>query len=212
MKKLLGLLLILLFSLSLLGCSSVKDTVYTTANKDKVVADISKSNLTKEEKELFAKALDDTTGKYEGKTVNDIINDQKKIIEERKRLEKEMKNMLVVSFGNKGQIYKDTSRWIFSNYVTFDMVVTNNSQKDILAFKGFTNVDDIFGDKLKKIGYRDDEGIKAGETKTIPLQYECNEFMKEDMKFFDTSFDKLKITWETTAIVFADGTKIGEVK
>lgn len=195
-----------------MGCSNIKDTVYTTSNKDKVISDISKSNLTKEEKELFAKALDDTTGKYEGKTINEIINDQKQIIEERKKLEKEMKNMLVVSFGNKGQIPKDRNKWIFSNYVTFDMVVTNNSQKDILGFKGITIVDDLFGDNLLKSGYRNDEMLKSGETKTFSLSYECNEFDKNDSKFLNTDLSKLKMYWETTAIVFADGTKIGDVK
>lgn len=194
------------------GCSSVEEKVYTSDKKNDIISEIGKSNMSKEDKELFAKAIDDKTGKYEGKTVKEIVNDQKRIIEERKKLEEEMKNALIVSFGNKGQVHKDINQWIFSNYATFDMIITNNTKKDIQAFKGITIIDDIFGDNILRSGYRNDELIKAGETKTIPLSYECNEFISKDMKFFETDLDKLKMYWETKAIVFSDGTKIGDVK
>lgn len=211
MLKKIVVLFILFFSFILSGCGGgVEDTVFHHDNKEKVVSEVGKSNLGKKDKNLFSKALDDKSGKYEGKTVGEMISDQKKIIEDRKKLEEEMKKMLIVSFGNKVSIPKDTDAWRFDDYVSLDFVVTNNSQKDIQGYKGKAMVDDIFGDRVIVLSHKNDELLKAGETKSYNMYYEINPYIDSQLKFFNTSLDKLKITWDTTAIVFADGTSIGD--
>ena len=105
---------------------------------------------------------------------------------------------------------KNTSNWIFSNYVNFVFDVTNNSDKSIKGIEGMLTVNDLFGKEIIRMG-RDFTGhtIDVGATVTIKeLSFECNEFMDEDMKLFNTGYTDLQFSYDISNIVYTDGSTV----
>lgn len=116
-------------------------------------------------------------------------------------------DVAVVVIG-KSVIHKDSSNWIFSNYVNFSFSVTNHTEKDIQGIQGTLTVSDLFGVEILTSGC-DFTGntIPAGETIIVDdLSYECNEFMDADMKLFNENYEDLNFAYNVTKIVFTDGT------
>ncbi len=105
---------------------------------------------------------------------------------------------------------KDSSKWIFNYYVNFVFDVTNNSDKAIKGIEGTLTVNDLFDKEIISLGC-DFTGytIQPGETyRKEGLSYECNEFVNEDMQFYNTDFSDLKFSYEISNIVFDDGTSV----
>lgn len=105
---------------------------------------------------------------------------------------------------------KDSSNWIFSNYVNLVFDITNNSDKAIIGIEGTLTVNDLFGKEILCSGCDfTGQTIKPGETYTeSDLSYECNEFNDEDMKFFNTNYSDLQFVYDITSIVYEDGTTV----
>ncbi|WP_333646560.1 zinc ribbon domain-containing protein [Lacrimispora sp.] len=105
---------------------------------------------------------------------------------------------------------KDTSKWLFNDYVNMVFEITNNSDKDIKGIEGALTISDLFGKEILRVGC-DFTGntIKMGETHTeSDLSYECNPFIDEDMKFFNTDYNDLQFSYDILSIVFSDGSTI----
>ena len=105
---------------------------------------------------------------------------------------------------------KNASNWIFSYYVNFVFDVKNNSDKDIQGIEGTATFCDLFGKEIITMGC-DFTGytIKAGETYTeSDLSFECNEFMDDHMKLYNTDYADMVMKYEITKIVFSDGTTV----
>ena len=103
---------------------------------------------------------------------------------------------------------KNTSQWIFSNYVNFVFSITNNTEKEIQGIQGKLEIDDLFGTEIMTIGCDfTGETIAPGATITNDsLSFECNDFASEDMKLFNEDYRDLKFNYIPTQIVFTDGT------
>lgn len=219
------MVILVLFCLLLTGCG-VKSTVYKADQKEKILQEVAKAQLPEQEVQLLMQALmAEAFGarKLDGKTIGDIIDEQKKINEEKQKKEEEEKikaeklaqelaGYLTVSVENKVNVPRDTSKWIFNDSVKIDLLVANNSKKDISGFKGEVTYKDLFGDTILTSNYKNDAGIKSGEAKRIPLVIELNEFMPEHKKFFNTDLSKMKVIWNTKQIVFSDGQMLGNTK
>lgn len=95
----------------------------------------------------------------------------------------------------------------FLDYNTFTFNFTNNTDKDIEGIKGYVNLNDLFGDRIKRVSFSYDEGIKAGESKLYRASIDYNQFIDEDIKLKQTELAKLKYDWEITTIIYTDGTQ-----
>lgn len=222
MKKSFLFLFTFIVLLFIAGCG-VKDTVYTSANKEKILQDVGQSSMSQEEKGLFAQALlREAFGGYklDGKKIGTIVDEQKKFNFEKakkeaeekaakEKLEKELAGYLTVGVESKESHPKDIYAGIYSPYVTMKVLVVNNSQKNIRGYKGYFTVKNIFNETIMKSGYHNDDGIKAAEKTSINLSKDINQFMDEDKKLYNTELSKLKFEWTTTAIIFDDGSSIG---
>lgn len=105
---------------------------------------------------------------------------------------------------------KNTSNWIFSNYVNLVFDITNNGDKAIKGIEGILTTSDLFGKEILRNGC-DFTGhtIEPGKTVTIKgLSLECNEFNDEHMKVFNTAFADLQFSYEITNIVYTDGSTV----
>lgn len=113
---------------------------------------------------------------------------------------------------DKDVVPKNSSRWIFSNYVTFVFDLTNNSDKAIKGVQGILHIKDLFGSTIMDVRC-DFTGhtIQPGETYTNKdLSYDINDFKDEDVKLYNENYSDLNFEYEPTSIVFADGTSVTE--
>ena len=186
--------------------------------------EVTNSNLTDEEKELYKKAVArGDSSLLDGKTVEIIISEERdrqaqeqKELEEKRAKEEaekeELANAVTLNVYNKNLIPKDTSAWRFNDFVELKMNCKNNTDKDIVALKGNIKVADLFGNAILEISLLyDTETIPAkGEIDIEDIGLEINQFMDEHIKLRDTEFSKLKFSFETTSVAFADGTILGE--
>ena len=99
----------------------------------------------------------------------------------------------------------DYFRRRFINYV---FTVKNNAEKSIKGIQGTAVFKDLFGEEILKMKC-DFVGntIEPGAEITISdLSMECNEFMDDHMKLYNTALDDLQFEYQLTSIVFTDGT------
>lgn len=106
--------------------------------------------------------------------------------------------------------HKDTSKWIFSNRINFEFSITNNSDKAIKGVEGVLTINDLFGKEIKQVicdftGFLIEPGEIYVETN---LGLECNQFMDEDMKIFNTDYEDLQFVYDVLSVVYEDGTRI----
>lgn len=105
---------------------------------------------------------------------------------------------------------QDTLNWVFSSYINMMFDVTNNSDKAIKGIEGTLTVNDLFGKEILTINC-DFVGtiIQPQETHTVSeLSLECNEFMDEHMKFYDTEYKDLQFVYNISSIVYEDGSTV----
>lgn len=93
-------------------------------------------------------------------------------------------------------------------YANFEFAVTNNLDKPIKGVQGIANFNDIFGASIVRLG-GDFTGatIEPGETRIFnDLSLDCNRFIPEQLKLYNTKYDDIKLNYEVKSIVFTDGT------
>ncbi len=86
--------------------------------------------------------------------------------------------------------------------------VTNNTDKSIKGIQGTAKFKDLFDVDIMTINC-DFTGntIEPGATITVDdLYVDCNQFMQDHMKLYNTAYDDLHFEYNVTAIVFSDGT------
>lgn len=201
--------------------NSIKGKTYIGSE---TTQEVTNSNLTDEEKQLYKKAVArGDSSLLEGKTIETIISEEKdRQAEEQSQLEEkrekeeaekeELANAVTLKVYNKNVIPKDTSAWRFSDFVELKMNCKNNTDKDIVAVKGDIKITDLFGNAILDISLLyDTETIPAkGEIDIKDIGLEVNQFMDEHIKLRDTEFSKLKFSFETISVAFEDGTILGE--
>ena len=215
------------------GCGGVKTTKFTKDNVQQVMEEVNKSkDLTGEEHSLLIAAMIrhkmNKEQSFEGKTVGDVIEEQKKLKAEydaqeaeKKRLAEETKKKeaaiaaelnqyLVVTPTKKEFQGKNIYAGEFEDHILITFAFQNKSAKDIKAFRGNTTFNDLFGEKIYSTNLTYDQGIKAGETKTWVGSIKYNQFMDDHSRFNNKSLENMKFVWTAKAIMYSDGTKIGQ--
>jgi len=225
------LILVVLLAIFLVGCSDVKDLKFTNDNKEQVMDKVKQSkDLTGEEVGLLMAALIRSAlsnDGVEGKTVGQLIQEQKKIAIESEAKEKEAKRLADEAAKKEAKVAAELSKYILvapfkktfhkADYRNFEyedsidikFVMENKSSKDIKAFKGEVVFNDAFGELIRTTSLTYDEGIKAGEKKNWFGQLKYNDFMEGQRKFRDTELENMKFEWKPKAIIFSDGSKLG---
>lgn len=99
----------------------------------------------------------------------------------------------------------DYLRRRFINYV---FTVKNNAEKSIKGIQGTAVFKDLFGEEILKMkcDFVGDTIEPGAEITISDLSMECNEFMDDHMKLYNTALDDLQFEYQLTSIVFTDGT------
>lgn len=93
-------------------------------------------------------------------------------------------------------------------YVDLVFSVTNNTDKEIKGVQGVATFKDIFDVDIIKVNCDfTGKSIAPGGTITVDdLSVDINQFMDDHLKLYNTAYDDLHFSYNTTAIVFTDGT------
>lgn len=186
--------------LSVAGCGNSKQLEADNASLQ------AENEQLKAEKDSLTSELESVSTDYE--SVNKELTSIKESIESAEKETELQSEDVTVTVISKGELPADTKAWRFNNVCTLAFQITNNTDKDIQGIEGALTVKDLFGKTIKTMGC-DFTGttIHAGETITNDdLIYETNEFLDDDMKFYNTAFNDLKFEYATSQIVFTDGT------
>mgnify|MGYP002802547288 FL=1 len=102
----------------------------------------------------------------------------------------------------------ESTDYLSRQFVNFVFTVKNNTEKSIKGVQGKAVFKDLFGDEILTMNC-DFVGntIEPGVEITISdLSMECNRFMNDHVKLYNTALDDLQFEYQLTSIVFTDGT------
>jgi len=230
-------LIIIAHSVLSLGCSNLNNRVITENNKEEIIKKVANSRLSDDDKSYFAsgisrEVLAESFNLEEGystigKTVKQIINEQKEYErnkkaeeeartqaekEARERYQEELKkakSVISVTLLNKKNYDEDIWAGRYSPYVNIAIEIKNKSGKGIRGVKGITKFIDIFGDPIITIGLSYDEKvIPPDKTHIYYCSFEINKFEDKHELLWAKELKDLKFEFEPTHIIFDDGSEI----
>lgn len=230
---------LVLFSLLLaVACTSNPHNLkITDTNKDSFMEQLKDSKgLTVEEIGLLAsfqirrgavKAFGGSDVPIVGKTVGDLISDERKLQAEAKAKEEEQKklaaeakakadaltaqlrNAISLTVFDKGFQPSNPMGGSFQDYITLKCVYENKSDKDIRAFRGRVQFTDLFGKEIFMTNLTISDPIKAGEKATWSGSIKYNQFLANQQELRNAEMANMKIVWLPDSVLFADGTSLG---
>jgi regulator of replication initiation timing len=123
--------------------------------------------------------------------------------------EKKNQNTVHVGDVTVGLIEKSETIGKYNDYyITMVFSITNYTDKAIKGVQGVAKFKDLFGVEIISVGC-DFTGntIESMETITVDdLSFDCNKFMDDHMKLYNSDLDDLQFEYTVTSIVFTDGT------
>lgn len=104
----------------------------------------------------------------------------------------------------------DYSARRYMESISLIMEITNNSKKSIKGIEGVMDTYDLFGKHFMSVqcDFPFNEAVKAGETTYVYVDRDCNLYIDEDAKLYNTDFSNLQFFYNITKIVYADGTNV----
>lgn len=131
---------------------------------------------------------------------------------ERARLDsvkRELEPLLAVTVVNKGYMPKDPDAEQYEDYISLAFAYRNQGQKAIRAFQGDATFLDTFGDSIYSAHLKVDLSLAPGQTRREPARIvRFNPFRVAHQRLRDTPLGKMKLIWQTTDVVFADGARL----
>jgi len=178
---------------------------------------------------MAAVVRDALTGSVlEGKTVGQVIDEQRKILAEAEAKEREQKRLaeearkkeealiaellkhLTVTVYEKGFQEANIYSGVYQDKITFKIAMHNKSERPIRAFRGTVVFKDLFGTEIDSIGLSYDTVLGQGKKKNETYTIDYNQFMDRRQRLRSTALANMKVEWRPKTILFADGTKLGE--
>lgn len=113
---------------------------------------------------------------------------------------------VIVTVTEKESIPKDTSKWIFSDYVRLTVEIQNLTNRSIKGIQGVLIVKDMFGEEFlrSQCDLADNEIPAKGTITVTELYLDINQFFKNQIKLFETDYDNLQFDYDVTNIVFTN--------
>ena len=97
----------------------------------------------------------------------------------------------------------------YEDYISLGFAYQNKGAKPVRAFQGDATFLDTFGDSIYSAHLKVDLPLVPGQTRREPARIvRVNPFRLAHQRLRDTPLDKMKLVWETTDVVFADGSRL----
>lgn len=237
MRRALALALVL----SLAACSGdPKQVRVTEANQDKVLEEVkdAKGLTVDESRMLFAflmrrtlaAGLGQSPPPIAGKTVGDLIADQRAFEEDAKKrdaaqaklatearakedaIAAELRKALTLTVFEKGFIPSDAMAGRYHNLITIKCAYENTSGKDIRAFTGAVRFTDLFDKPVFETSLTVANPIKAGAKATWSGSIDYNQFTDSHRSLRNAELANMKVVWLPKSIIYADGIQAGKTE
>lgn len=157
----------------------------------------------------------DNTPQKSNLTMTEKIEREKErlLIEEMRQKEEAEKEKLQqavhVVLIEKSFLNSDMMAGRYQDYITLKLAISNETNDDILGIKGTVIFKDLFGDIIKQVEFKYDEGISSHSKKTWNGTIDYNQFSSVDQKLRNTELQNLTVEWHPHVILFKDGNKLG---
>jgi hypothetical protein len=89
--------------------------------------------------------------------------------------------------------------------IDYKLLITNNTGKDLKAFRGMLTFQDTKGTVIEVLVGRFDEELLAGDTTVVEFTAFDNEYVKERQKLKETPTSDLVVTFKPTLLTLTDG-------
>ena len=117
--------------------------------------------------------------------------------------------LLGVTIVKKMYLPKDPASEQYEDYISLAFAYQNTGAKAMRAFQGDATFLDAFGDSIYSAHLKVDLALAPGQTRREPPRIvRFNPFRVAHQRLRDTPLEKMKLVWQTTDVVFADGTRL----
>lgn len=99
---------------------------------------------------------------------------------------------------------KLTKKWDFSEYLEFEVKITNNSEKNIRWIKWSFSIYNIFWEKLWKYELNLTKEIKKWENLIEKINFNLNQFISEEYELWKTDFSLIKYNFDIEEIIYVE--------
>jgi len=124
-------------------------------------------------------------------------------------IRKLLEPLLAVTIVKKMYLPKDPASEQYEDYISLAFAYQNKSTKPMRAFQGDATFLDTFGDSIYSAHLKVDLALSPGQTRREPARIvRFNPFRVAHQRLRDTPLEKMKLVWQTTDVVFADGTRL----
>ena len=124
-------------------------------------------------------------------------------------VKRQLAPLLAVKVVKKTFLPKDPASEQYEDYISLAFAYKNTGTKPIRAFQGDATFLDAFGDSIYSAHLKVDMALPAGQTKREPARIvRVNPFRLAHQRLRDTPLEKMKLLWETTDVLFGDGTRL----
>src|SRR6266480_4811796 len=117
--------------------------------------------------------------------------------------------LLVVTVVKKTYLPRNPDSEQYEDYISLAFAYQNKGEKAIRAFQGDATFLDTFGDSIYSAHLKVDLPLTPGQTRREPARIvRVNPFRVAHQRLRDTPLEKMKLVWQTSDIVFADGNRL----
>src|SRR6266699_1341617 len=117
--------------------------------------------------------------------------------------------LLVVTLVKKTYLPRNPDSEQYEDYISLAFAYQNKGEKAIRAFQGDATFLDTFGDSIYSAHLKVDLPLTPGQTRREPARIvRVNPFRVAHQRLRDTPLDKMKLVWQTSDVVFADGSRM----
>lgn len=127
----------------------------------------------------------------------------------RDSVRKLLEPLVAVTVVKKTYLPRDPDSEQYEDYISLAFAYQNKGEKSIRGFQGDATFLDTFGDSIYSAHLKVDLPLTAGQTRREPARIvRVNPFRLAHQRLRDTPLDKMKLVWETTDVLFTDGSRL----
>jgi hypothetical protein len=127
----------------------------------------------------------------------------------RDSVRKLLEPLVAVSVVKKTYLPRNPDSEQYEDYISLAFAYQNKGDKAIRAFQGDATFLDTFGDSIYSAHLKVDLPLTAGQTRREPARIvRVNPFRLAHQRLRDTPLDKMKLVWQTTDVLFTDGSRL----
>ena len=124
-------------------------------------------------------------------------------------VKKLLEPLLAVAIVKKTYLPKDPASEQYEDYISLAFTYQNKGTRPLRAFQGDATFLDTFGDSIYSAHLKVDMALAPGQTRREPDRIvRFNPLRVAHQRLRDTPLAKMKLVWETTDVLFADGTRL----